>query len=733
MPKRTAEFYRSYRRQRKLAQEHISYIYGNTGGSLACTSSQESSDQYPQESSDQYPQIFESTHHSVLSSHDSIDSSHHSIDFSHHSIDSTPCTSLNSQMFKEYSCTAASDSQSSSQAVTHDDERLFVDDFYSDHHWVLSDSSDSSDSDTVSDSSLPDQLSSWASQNKIGTNALNALLIILRQYHSVLPKDGRTLMKTQTKYNIVSIGGGSYYHFGISKGVLHELMTSSQNLSDVQTVSLQVNIDGLPLFKSSGSQFWPILGRLISPYTSKPFMIGLFFGNEKPKDANEFLKDFVDEMGILQTSGIKVPGTGHTLLLELSCFLCDVPAKSFVKKIKGHSGYFGCDRCCQKGVYLENKVTFPASDAPLRTDVAFDEMEDNEHHKGSSVLKNLQIGMVTKFPLDYMHLVCLGVMRRLLFLWMKGPLLCRQGPGFIRRVNGRLAELQGYLPREFLRKGRSLNEIDRWKAVEFRQFLLYTGPVILKESLPGDLYSHFLLFFVSILCLSSPIFVGTYRQYAKQLLRNFVIEVGSLYGKGQYVYNIHGLVHLADDVSRYGHLDMFSAFPFESYLGKIKRLIRKPNFPLQQVIRRFSEEKGKRSDGDSYPDNGIVKKQHWNGPLLQNNRRMLQYEQLHLPSAFFSCRLGDNCILLSEQIGLIRNILSAGDNCEKLFLVEWFKDKEDFFSSPLPSSDLRIFRVRNLAERLSTVAVTNIVSKCVLMPYKDDFVAVPLIHHLTLG
>ena len=43
-------------------------------------------------------------------------------------------------------------------------------------------------------------------------------------------------------------------------------------------------------------------------------------------------------------------------------------------------------------------------------------------------------------------------------------------------------------------------------------------------------------------------------------------------------------MHIADDVARVGALDRILAFPFERFLGKLKRIVRKPNFPLQQVI-----------------------------------------------------------------------------------------------------------------------------------------------------
>lgn len=43
-----------------------------------------------------------------------------------------------------------------------------------------------------------------------------------------------------------------------------------------------------------------------------------------------------------------------------------------------------------------------------------------EHHKGTSILESLNIDMVKQVPLDYMHLVLLGVTKRVLSLWLRG-------------------------------------------------------------------------------------------------------------------------------------------------------------------------------------------------------------------------------------------------------------------------------------------------------------------------
>ena len=590
--------------------------------------------------------------------------------------------------------------------------------------------SDISETDSSDSENLEDKLGSWASEFKITHVALQALLSILRVHHSFLPKDPRTLLKTKTDYNIVSITGGSY-HFGIASSVINEINSRSQiSLFDVDSVSLQLNIDGLPLFKSTCTQFWPILGRLTKPYDSSPFIIGLYCGDQKPGNLHEYLQQFIQELNTLFVTGITVPNTEFRFLIEISCVVCDAPARAFVKQIKGHSGYYGCDKCSQKGHWVR-KMTFPEINAPLRTDSQFSEMTNEEHHSGISPFSDLPLGMVTQFPIDYMHLVCLGVVKRLLWLWIKGPLSCRQGQGFVNQVSDHLGEIKRYMPREFLRKGRALKEMDRWKATEFRQFLLYSGPVVLKNVLPSKYYKHFMLLAVAIYCLSSPFLCRRYCHYSKELLVLFVNHVGDLYGEDQYVYNIHGLVHLADDVSRFGALDTFSSFIFESFLGKLKSLVRKPNFPLQQIIRRLSEGQCSKSSKEMHVNCGEVKKKHHSGPCPRNYAGYMQFKEHYLQrdSTFLSVYQGNQCILSGENIGIIRNILSVSEDAqERILVVEWFLDKNDFYQEPLNSGDLRIYKVGRLSNNIVSIETKQVTCKCVLLPTGNEFVAIPLIH-----
>ena len=56
-----------------------------------------------------------------------------------------------------------------------------------------------------------------------------------------------------------------------------------------------------------------------------------------------------------------------------------MPARYLLKCVKGHAGYFGCDKCKQEGSW-HGKMTFPETNAPLRTDMRFHEMTNAKHH-----------------------------------------------------------------------------------------------------------------------------------------------------------------------------------------------------------------------------------------------------------------------------------------------------------------------------------------------------------------
>ena len=281
----------------------------------------------------------------------------------------------------------------------------------------------------------------------------------------------------------------------------------------------------------------------------------------------------------------------HLIPFKVACFVCDAPARQFLKVITSHNGYSGCERCQQVGEYESGTVIFPELNCSPRSDENFLVQNDSDHHKGVSPLikSTISIGLVSQFVLDPMHLVYLGVMRKLLNLWLKGPLNVRIGSHKKNCISAKLVNSSKFMPSEFNRKPRSLDDLDRFKATELRSFLLYTGPVVLRNNIDINVYKNFLLLSSAINLLSRSDIQGSVEQ-AREYMHQFIEHFIHIYGRKNAVYNVHNLCHLPDDVVMHGTLDNFSAFQFENFLGFLKKTSEEtklsPNPSYQQDFRK---------------------------------------------------------------------------------------------------------------------------------------------------
>lgn len=371
-------------------------------------------------------------------------------------------------------------------------------------------------------------------------------------------------LSTQTALQVYNVDPGEYYHFGLANGI--KLHFKHFILNDgTETVKIVISIDGLPLTKSSTSQFWPILG-YIKLYTNFIFLIGLYWGYKKPEDSSLFLEKFVHEAKKLLESGIN----GIHKKLAIYAYCLDAPARSYILKIKGHSGYNSCIRCLHDGEYIQNRSCFAfiPSGSVSRTHNDYITKRHDDHHTSNSlsILVDLpNIDVVKSFVLDYMHIKCLGVTKKIMLLWISnGPLKIRVPSLKSKMLTSSLISLAPYITSEFSRKPRGLNEINRRKATEFRQFLLYTGPIVLKNILNEDCYKRFMSFSIAMLILLSSDTSGDLINYAEKLLHHFVEYFGIIYGLYLISYNVRGLLHLIDDYKYFGPLDNISCFPFEN-------------------------------------------------------------------------------------------------------------------------------------------------------------------------
>ena len=567
-------------------------------------------------------------------------------------------------------------------------------------------SDDSEQNDVPIPLSLNEDLASWATTNRIPRNTLGSLLGILRRHncHNEIPKDPRTLLRTPRDVPSVSKCGGQYSYFGIESAITQVLENQKEFAVGHDSVELIVNIDGVPLFKSSNTQLWPILCKFS---TFDPTLVALYCGERKPNSVEEYMSDFQDEYGRLHTNGLDFGGKKYKV--SISCFICDAPARAFLKCVKLHCGYSSCERCVVHGSWNSGRVVFNNEDiCASRTDEKFHRVdynvEDDNHQQAPSPLLAIGFPCVTGFPLDYMHLVCLGVVKRVLTFLKQGPKGCRISRHQLNIISEKMNSLKSEIPSDFARKPRSLDLLDRWKATEFRQFLLYTGPIVLKDVLPTCFYKHFLTLSVAVSILLNSVdhVRNSHVHYAQELLCFFTNQAKNLYGETFCVYNVHNLIHLPDDVIKFQcSLNDICAFPFENQLQSVKKMVNSPQNPIAQCAKRIAE----RNACKAHVSKKVVK------DFISTSRR-------------------DNCILLNtDEFAFVREKTDGGLICE----VVHSQYVESFFTSPCDSKLLSIgyISANNARRRVRQkfVVYASVKSKVACLTRGEGYALFPLLHN----
>ncbi|CAH8575257.1 unnamed protein product [Schistosoma curassoni] len=182
---------------------------------------------------------------------------------------------------------------------------------------------------------------------------------------------------------------------------------------------------------------------------------------------------------------------------------------------------------------MGGRMTFPNGEHDLRNDVTFRSRSQSIHHRGTSSFENLPMDMIKRFPFEPMHMIYLGVTKKLVSLWKELAIKRLNGmdQSIIASINDALDSCRQHTTYDFKRKCRSLNEVSVWKATECRLFLLYLGPVVLHNRLPLSMYRNFQSLSLSIYLLSHPKFHSTYTLHGTR--RKFGISKYKFYSTVQ--------------------------------------------------------------------------------------------------------------------------------------------------------------------------------------------------------
>lgn len=207
--------------------------------------------------------------------------------------------------------------------------------------------------ETPNDKDLSAQLRNWAISGKIAHSNVTKLLHILKPYHKELPLDSRTLLCTPLNLEVKNLATGNYIHLGLQRA-LENFIQKNDDFSE-NHFDISFNIDGIPLYNSTRMQAWPILGMIKNVAKEKQcvFTVGVFCGESKPSTLELYLEDFVVEC-IKLMEGVNINGEFYMVYVHF--FICDAPAKAFIKQIKSPGGYSCCDKCFELGKYVNVSI-----------------------------------------------------------------------------------------------------------------------------------------------------------------------------------------------------------------------------------------------------------------------------------------------------------------------------------------------------------------------------------------
>lgn len=412
--------------------------------------------------------------------------------------------------------------------------------------------------------------------------------------------------------------------------------------------------------------------------------------------------------------------------------------------VANFNGQHGCLKCTTVGEYSYVSYTnvFPRIDFPPKTDEGFRARRYGQHHKRDSPLLQLNIDMIKQFPIaDSLHLLHLGVMKRLLTGWRDGYFrnsFTKWDDKTTNAVSQFLKKCK--MPREIHRAVRSLDCLAHWKGTEFRTFLMYVGIVAL-NCIAYEVYQHFLLLFCAITICESSDFTHLY-PLAKVMLEDYIEKFQEIYGTHYMTSNFHNLAHLVDDVMMFGNLQTISSYPFENLLGYIKRLMRNGTSPLAHIARRLSELTKINTNADIYSSiesPKLILTRPNIGSNVPTDFHLVGttenefYSRVNFGTFTLSTDKANKWFLTQKnEIVCLKNIVSLG--VENTYLFGYILPiLTDFFVEPIKSSELNIYAAEYFTNEKrqshKLFSVPEIKCKLVRIEYNASIdVFIPLLH-----
>ncbi|XP_053663436.1 uncharacterized protein LOC128712570 [Anopheles marshallii] len=405
----------------------------------------------------------------------------------------------------------------------------------------------------------------------------------------------------------------------------------------------------------------------------------LYCGVTKPTIGEQCLRPVVDELNGLIRDGNLLRGKHITVKIRV--IAAYTPARAFLKGVSGHTGYWSCQKCTVKGEYYQQRRTmvFPFGHEPKRTDAGFRINEPPGHRKNATPLTELADFDIVEDTAQ---------------------------------------------PCEVHRKPRQIKYAGFWKGSEYAFFFHYSSFIVLERHISPAEYQHFMLLFCATTLLSAKAHRAKW-PLAEQMMEQFVKDYETVYGVGYMTSNVHNLLHVHDEVVRFGSLSAISTYRFENELQHLKRLLRSGWKNLEQAVNRISEFE---NFGMPKPPEQTIT---YPSQVSKFNTKVFVRPRLTLQTGW-----GNAWFLTADgSIGKLQSAADGTDADVGKVLVRGHRlcRKMPAFDTPMDSNDMLIYRgcIRDLSTGADLQCSTDeLVCKLVVTASRSrqDLTLVPLLH-----
>lgn len=584
--------------------------------------------------------------------------------------------------------------------------------------------------------SLRQQLIEFAQKHNPKPEMFEDLLNIMKTNGLRIPRCPESFF--DKKFEVLKLALGSYLNIGIERGIKNyyrpsfirkpmALVTSSDDYLESsqppETLLLDVAVYIVKSDLCNGltvPQCMIIFGRLNCQVFDDPFVIGIYYGSfPTPTIGNEIMKIFVSEMESLQTREIVIGGN-QAFQVKLNAIICDPISNSLITCTSLPNSLFGCSKCNQKANLEidEGYTSFPTTMtlATLRSDDDFKYLLHNEHHIATPLLAQLDLGLISQLVLDYKIIVCKGVMRHMMNLWISGRLDYRLNKETQQKISRDLIMMTNNCPREFTKRPRMLDEIAVWDGSDWNEFLLYYSPIALKSRMPQRYYVHFLYLHLAMRILMSSDSSNSEANsfILGQLLNTFIADFSTLYGHNKVDYNVHNLLHFEQIQQRLGTLKKLNGFIYESQINMVNSFLDASNeVNLEEIGEKIID------NSNMMVDNKVNELINTSYPFV-DSRGELVFKNFTI-----SINEPDNHVIMRDAVVKIDGICTDNTTRDILLIGRRYEKVEIMFQAPL--SNQKLLLVSSLSP-LHTFKLSDLVCKAVKIDHpKDGIFIQPLI------